>query len=449
MANSRARLAVFEALRTSVPSAFNEKLRHSFLTEGTNFDLADLDMDSLVVMEFCIAIEFATGVTLLPAQLAEFSSTDAIERHIREKLDEVDGWRRMNVGPAMGRVLLARPTRSTTNRLERAYRLYRRRISRCRTENQLNRVHVALDNYMTPLEVRYFRSALDGEAADSPSRRWIATVANSMPVNKVRSVEFDRNEIFRGVTFYTADAGSTDEKTLIIGFAGLNHRLMAPTSWLLDCLNPMLYDVIVLRDFSKRAFAFGIPGLGEDFFQTLSNLRMCVDARRYRNAISLGTSLGGIPALLAALLLKTNRGISIGVEDFRLFASRLKRMGLNDEPYAALLASRPRPFPELFLVHGAERKDDALAASFLNNLVPSRLWRVKNCAEHVVLKWYILRGTLPAFLAKILGQSLENHECLETCLSTTWAVASYSVSPSPRIGTAPVGGSTPALHAGS
>ena len=36
------------------------------------------------------------------------------------------------------------------SRLERAYRLYRRYTKRCRTENQLNRVHIALDNYMTP-----------------------------------------------------------------------------------------------------------------------------------------------------------------------------------------------------------------------------------------------------------------------------------------------------------
>lgn len=352
----------------------------------------------------------------------------------------------MNAGTSTSRVLRARPTPSTPSRLERAYCLYRRRISRCRTENQRNRVHIALDNYMTPLEVRYFASALAGEAADSPSRRWIAILANSMPVDKVRSVEFERSEILRGVTFYTADAGSTDEKTLIIGFAGRYHRLMAPTSWLLNCLNPMLYDVVVLRDFSKRAFAFGIPGLGADFFEAVSNLRTCVDTRTYRNVISLGTSFGAIPALMAALLLKMNRGISICPEDFRSFASRLKTMGLDDEPYAALLTSRPRPFPELILVHGAEKKDDELAAFCLHNLVPSHLCKVKNCAQHGVLKWHVARGTLPAFLAKILGQSLENRECLETCLSTTWAVASYPVSPPPRIGRVTVGGSTSDLY---
>jgi hypothetical protein len=45
-------------------------------------------MDSLGEMEFCIAIELKTGVTLLPAELAELKSTDAVERCIRERLAE-------------------------------------------------------------------------------------------------------------------------------------------------------------------------------------------------------------------------------------------------------------------------------------------------------------------------------------------------------------------------
>ena len=45
-------------------------------------------MDSLGEMEFCIAVELKTGITLLPAELAELKSTDAIEQRIRERLDE-------------------------------------------------------------------------------------------------------------------------------------------------------------------------------------------------------------------------------------------------------------------------------------------------------------------------------------------------------------------------
>jgi hypothetical protein len=39
-------------------------------------------------MEFCIAIEISTDVTLLPSQLAEFASTDAIEVHLAQALGD-------------------------------------------------------------------------------------------------------------------------------------------------------------------------------------------------------------------------------------------------------------------------------------------------------------------------------------------------------------------------
>jgi acyl carrier protein len=91
MAISRPRQIVFEALRIAAPSGFNDELRHAFLAEGSNFELAELDMDSLANMEFCIAIELSTGITLLPPQLAEFATTDAIERCIRAKLGRERG----------------------------------------------------------------------------------------------------------------------------------------------------------------------------------------------------------------------------------------------------------------------------------------------------------------------------------------------------------------------
>jgi acyl carrier protein len=93
MPHSRARLAVFDALKAAAPHAFDTDMRRSFLAGGVNLRLADLEMDSLAQMEFCIAIELSTGLTLLPSQLAEFDSTDAIEQRIREVLgtsDEVD-----------------------------------------------------------------------------------------------------------------------------------------------------------------------------------------------------------------------------------------------------------------------------------------------------------------------------------------------------------------------
>jgi acyl carrier protein len=86
METSRIRQAVLEALRASVPGAFDAATGRSFLAGELDVDLSRLDMDSLARMEFCIAIELSTGVTLLPAQLAELATTDAILQRIRAEL---------------------------------------------------------------------------------------------------------------------------------------------------------------------------------------------------------------------------------------------------------------------------------------------------------------------------------------------------------------------------
>ena len=307
---------------------------------------------------------------------------------------------------------------SPSDPLARAFRLYRQRIGRCRTENERNRIHIAVENYITPAEVRHFAAALAGEPPDSPCRQWIARIAGAMPVNKARPVEFARRGIVKGATRYTADAGSAGKKTLIIGLAGHWHRLMVPMPWFLDCLNPSLYDVVVLRDFSRLSFAAGIPGLGGDLFVALTNLAGRVDPGAYRNAVALGTSGGGVCAVLAAILLRLDRGISVSGEHLQRIVARLGSQGMSHEPYAALLAQRPHPFPELVLAYGGDSSADAEAAFALHQLVPSRLEKVKHCPEHAVLAWHNSRGTLPAFLAKVLGQSLENPDLVA---ATVWS----------------------------
>ena len=294
--------------------------------------------------------------------------------------------------------------------LDRACRLYLRSMRRHRTENQLNRIHIALENCMTPAEVRHFDATLAREAPDTAGGRWIAVLRGALPVNRARPAEFERRNLFAGVTLYTSDVGSAAEKTLLFAFAGRFHRLMLPTPWVLDCLNPALYDVVLLRDASRLSFARGIPELGADIFAALSGLSAHVDPRAYRNAMSLGTSGGGIPALVAAILLGLDRGIAIGGQDPQRIAASLRKCGANDQAYVALFASRPEPFPDLVLAYAEGWPEDATGALALHQLMPSRLVKVRNCAEHGVLKWHLMRGTLPAFLAKLLGQSLENPE---------------------------------------
>ena len=297
----------------------------------------------------------------------------------------------------------ARSSGSKASQLERAYRLYCKRIARCRTENQRNRVHIALENYMTPQEVRYLAAALIGDRADSPSRKWIARLESYLTHKTDEAPAFVRRGTLRAVTRYSAEVGAPAQKTLLLCFAGIFHRLMVPTPAFLDCLDPARYDVVFLRDYSKSGFGRGIAGLGEDFFAAMRRLPAVEDFARYRRTVALGTSSGALPALMAAILFRLHQGIAIGSMDFPEFASWLESLGIDPEPYAALVASRPDPFPALTLVYCAGCDKDSKSATALHSRVPSTLWAATDCAGHTVLASKLMLGRLPAFLSRLLA----------------------------------------------
>lgn len=306
----------------------------------------------------------------------------------------------------------AGPHSAATPTFDRVWQIYRRRVACCRTENQSNRLHIVIENYMTPAEVHHFDQALEKERHDAPGRMWIAQLLGQMPTRKSRTVEFERHGIRRDFTLYTASTVPASQKTLIIGFAGNYHRLMAPTPYLLDCLNPAKYDLLVLRDLERRLFSKGFAGLGPDFFAAMQNLHRRVDPMAYRGAITLGTSGGALPALLAAVLLKLKRGVALGSPDFQRFQGHLHERGVDDARYAELFAARPEPFPDLILAYGAAFGKDATAAHALHGLIPSHLHPVENCATHSLFGWHLRRRTMPAFLEALLGQDLETGEPL-------------------------------------
>jgi hypothetical protein len=290
---------------------------------------------------------------------------------------------------------------SAADPLERGYRLYRKRIARCRTPNQRNRIHLALESYMTPLEVRYFALRCANDPPDSPERRWVERLDAYMPRRPAARPEFVRRGTLRAVSQYTAEAGSRSDKTLLVCFAGVFHRLMLPTSAFLDCLDASRYDVVLLRDFTRTAFSKGIERLGRDFFETMGSLRTGLEPAAYARTVALGVCSGAMPAMLASILLGFDHGISIAGVDFPEFASWLAEWGVDARRHEALLDSRLNPLPDLLLVYSADTAKDAAAAKALQRRLPSRLWAEPDCAVHV-LPALLASGRLPSFMSRLL-----------------------------------------------
>jgi hypothetical protein len=60
-------------------------LMEGFLNGTTDIPFGALEMDSMGVMELCIAVEVNTGVEIVPAELTELGSLGAVVASIMER----------------------------------------------------------------------------------------------------------------------------------------------------------------------------------------------------------------------------------------------------------------------------------------------------------------------------------------------------------------------------
>ncbi len=110
-------------------------------------------------------------------------------------------------------------------------RLYQRLTRNCQTVNQLNSVHIALENKMTPLQVTTLRKQCAAKWTDEshPANKWLEDLYNLyLKSGKEEPEVFTCKRINRHLRLYTSGIGLKQEKTLLICFTGCAQRLMMP-----------------------------------------------------------------------------------------------------------------------------------------------------------------------------------------------------------------------------
>jgi Phosphopantetheine attachment site len=86
MTAQEARTFIAAALHSSNVFMLREfGMTEQFVSGGFDIGLAELEMDSLAAMEFCISIEVNTGVSILPDDLVNFVSLQHVALAIQEK----------------------------------------------------------------------------------------------------------------------------------------------------------------------------------------------------------------------------------------------------------------------------------------------------------------------------------------------------------------------------
>lgn len=85
MTDAELRQFLLSALRdANVFGLDDPSIDRSFISAESDIAFGDLDMDSLARMEFCIALETGTGISITPEELQKFRSLGELLERLRQ-----------------------------------------------------------------------------------------------------------------------------------------------------------------------------------------------------------------------------------------------------------------------------------------------------------------------------------------------------------------------------
>jgi hypothetical protein len=203
---------------------------------------------------------------------------------------------------------------------------YNRLMRGCKTHNQFNKLHIDLENHMTPLELEALRSELSparhtwetlfrGRQSTDPSpaqELWVQNLHHLVTKSGKPCPEpFVRHRLRRRVTLFTA-GGSRSGKTLAICFSGRAQRMMMPLPVFLQNIDSTQVDVAFVRDPTRNSYRLGIGGVADSLEASIDKLEDILRIEDYRSVVSNGTSGGGVPAVMCALRLNLDAALWVG-----------------------------------------------------------------------------------------------------------------------------------------
>jgi hypothetical protein len=299
-------------------------------------------------------------------------------------------------------------------------KLYRRLTRGVTSINQLNRVHIALENSLTPLQWFKLQSDLSASLKEIPSEReneyhvaqknWIKQINEMCFVSGIKSPQLFKREAIK--KFIKLFKGASKNKKLLVCFTGLAQRMMVPLPSFLQHVNSNEIDVLLITYPKKTGFRSGLKGSTNSFDDFIEDLNVMIQTSQYDEIFSIGVSGGGLPAILCALKLNFEAAISFSggnPEDVRW----TEALGYKLEKLIETYLNKNRSKPILTLVYGEDSQDDMLAAKRTAELLKVQKVVIrsnKGKVGHVSLYPLMMAGKLISFLENALFQAKrQNH----------------------------------------
>jgi hypothetical protein len=229
--------------------------------------------------------------------------------------------------------------RSRAQVLVLAYGRLRRHV---KTLNQLNKIHIQLENRMTPFErdvmflavnaflrrsiawrlfFRFYKRVSQADISHPRLRRKAAIIESSrawrrrLRKNTYHDVERPMETWFRratmpGIAIYSRQ--DLASKRLVVSFPTRSHRMMVALPDYLEAIESVDCDVLLIKKSPKKTYAEGIPGLGDSLRESIEALGPYVSSLGYESVVVIGTSAGGVPAILAGLQMRAQKIVALG-----------------------------------------------------------------------------------------------------------------------------------------
>jgi hypothetical protein len=282
-----------------------------------------------------------------------------------------------------------------------------RRLSACKTAQEFDAAIDALLLYKTPQQISSL--VAQGFPGRAPiwqlsayrrrrKRRLLLRQLKRELANIGAAANWHRQALSPDMFFYSDGTIPAKNKTLVVGFSGNAMRLMMPTYCVLTSLNPSDYDLLLLRDTSRRHYEAGVPSLGRTIAEIAGTLRDFADQSGYRNVVALGTSAGGLAAICAAALNGWTRVVVVGCD---IPANHPDLMKCLNETSRSESGGNNLQVRLLYSDQVARDNEAALAVA---QLYPDAVKIVDREVEtHNLLYHFYKNGRLPQFFANNFG----------------------------------------------
>ena len=145
-------------------------------------------------------------------------------------------------------------------------------------------------------------------------RQWAKRLrSNRKFTPKTSHTGWDRSYPISGLALYRRRDISS--KRLIVSFTGGRGRMMMATPDYLDATSDLEADVLLVRARNLEGYRYGLDGFAGNLVSDLKELAEFVRSLSYPICTAVGTSAGGLPAILFSHLIHVDRVIAVGPAD--------------------------------------------------------------------------------------------------------------------------------------